>query len=332
MKQFKFRILLITALWLAVGAFVSSIAQDTPSLTTEGTENTEGGGGPGGQNPVGWAGLVALIVPALIGMFKSKVPERFRKWLPIAAPIIGEILTQVFTSLPNGAGGLGGLAGVGVREAVKRKQPTEDDKYTGKDPRADGYVRLIILGFAVLFFTGCAALADKVTRPVVAAQTNVVTQVVTNFVPVAVRVPGETVTVTNVVRELVTNTVERVEFKTNYVVNPAVAEGLQVARTGAAVGGAFNPGAGAIASGVLGLAAAGLGWMVRRKNNEAFDARAEAESLALQLQAAIEGVEKAGGVIKPEDAAKVKETISKVSQALGVAEELHTSVQVITKS
>lgn len=294
----------------------------------------------GSQNPLdaGASGLpaqaiVALVVPMLLGFLKGYLPEKYRKWIPLAAPLLGELLTQIFTSLPNGGGALAGAAGVGVREVVKRKTPTEENKYSGSDPRSDGYTRLLILGFLLAVgATGCAGLADKVTRPVVAAQTNVVTQVITNFVPIAVRVPGETVTVTNIVEKLFTNTVERVTTVTNYVAKESIAEGLQVAKTGAAVGGVFNPGAGAIASGVLGLATAGLGWMVRRKNNEAVDARAEAESLALQLQAAVEGVEKAGGVLSTEDAKAVKDTISKVSNALGVAQELHTSVQAITKS
>jgi hypothetical protein len=187
-----------------------------------------------------------------------------------------------------------------------------------------------LVGTLALPLVGCSTLADKFTTPVVAARTNVVTVVVTNFVPIAVRVPGETVTVTNIVEKLFTNTVERVTTVTNYVAKESIAEGLQVAKTGAAVGGVFNPGAGAIASGVLGVASLGLGWMVRRKNNEAVDARAEAESLALQLEATIRGVETAG-IMNPEEGKRVKEAISKFSNALGAQPELHAAVQAITK-
>jgi hypothetical protein len=211
--------------------------------------------------------------------------------------------------------------------ANDKGNPNKSDKTDATNMQSGALAVLIGVGLS-----GCALMdraATAVTRPG-SVVTNVVATVVTNFVPVAVRVevPGPERFVTNIVEHILTNTVERAT--TNYVLKSEVTEGLRTAQTGAAVAGVFNPGAGAIASGVFGIAAAGLGLLARRKNQQAIDATAEAESLALQLQAAVEGVEKAGGVLSESDAKNVKETISKVSQALGVAAELHTSVQAIT--
>lgn len=91
---------------------------------------------------------LALLVPAIIAGFKRWVPEDKRKWLPIAAPILGELLAALATSLPHGSGAVAGAAGVGVREALDK------GKRIGADAAA-----VLLLGCSLFFLSGCASAA-----------------------------------------------------------------------------------------------------------------------------------------------------------------------------
>lgn len=75
--------------------------------------------------------FLAICVPIVIAAFKRWVPEDKRKWLPIIAPFVGEILANVAAQfgavLPNGSGAVAGLAGVGVREALDQHKSSSPD-------------------------------------------------------------------------------------------------------------------------------------------------------------------------------------------------------------
>lgn len=229
------------------------------------------------------------------------------------------------------------------------------------DPRVDGFVPASpsgprgatgptsekVLSFAILalfcavIFSGCAVL-DKagtlVTKPVVSERvvTNTVSVVTTNFVPVAVAVPGETRTVTNVVEHYVTNVVERVVTQnvTNFVEKAGIETGLAVAKAGASLA---PPPYNAIAAGVLAAVTGGLGFLVKRKNDQVNAANAsidvlngENDSQAKQLQAVVQGVEQVTSAIDPATGEKVKGIIAETSKALGVSDDLHATVQALT--
>lgn len=224
------------------------------------------------------------------------------------------------------------------------------------DPRNDGYVPsapagpakagtpypvIAALFFTLAFLSGCAVL-DKagslVSRPVVSERvvTNVVNLVTTNFVPVAVRVPGETVMVTNLVERVVTNVVEKLVTvtTTNFVEKAGIETGLAVAKAGASLA---PPPYNAIAAGVLAVISGGLGFLVKRKNdqvnaaNQSIDAlTGQNDSQAKQLQAVVKGVEQITTAIDPAAGEKVKGIIADASKALGVSDDLHAMVKALT--
>lgn len=150
---------------VAFGASVPDGAQEGTQIEQEATEITEGGGtgdgGPGSPAGLSAQALVAIVVPLLLGLFKGWLPIKWRKYLPLLAPIVGEILTQAINlvganvSLPGGAGMVAGLAGVGVREGMKRGGPIRSG------------AAMILLG---LVFIGCARLQPGADPIVVRAE------------------------------------------------------------------------------------------------------------------------------------------------------------------
>jgi hypothetical protein len=134
--------------------------------------------------------------------------------------------------------------------------------------------------------------------------------------------------VTNVVEKAVTQTV------TNFVEKAGIESGLAVAKVGAALA---PPPYNAIAAGVLAVASGGLGFLVKRKNdqvnaaNQSIDAlTGENDSQAKQLQAVVQGVEQITTAIDPATGEKVKGIIAETSKALGVSDDLHATVQALT--
>jgi hypothetical protein len=199
-------------------------------------------------------------------------------------------------------------------------------------------------GFCGICFSGCASgglmdrMASSVSRPQVTVVTNTVVTTVTNLVPVGIAVPGATVVTTNFVERVVTNLVEHVSTVTNFVEREGIATGLQAAKTGAAVATAVAPPYGAMAGGAVGIIGAAIGGLVAWKNKRAAEAaNASADELAAQnasvnaqLASVVKGVEDFTGAIDKTSGDKLKETIAKVSTAMGVDAELHDTVKAIT--
>jgi hypothetical protein len=120
------------------------------------------------SNPVGVSAIVAILVPMLIAGIKPRVPKPLRKWLPLLAPVLGEILMQLisglFAALPNGLGAVAGSAGVGLREAKAQHFPkAEDTNPSGKGGGFNSgaalssfFLVFALLGAVVIPFSGCA--------------------------------------------------------------------------------------------------------------------------------------------------------------------------------
>ena len=122
-----------------------------------------------------------------------------------------------------------------------------------------------------------------------------------------------TQTVTTVTATNAATLLPSTNFVTNtiYSVNPGVSGALNTGRTIAQdVGGPW----GMIISGGLGLLSAGLGWIAKKKSDQ-----------AALLPAIITGVESAAGN------QEVKAAIEKVARAAGVESRLNALVQKITK-
>lgn len=271
---------------------------------------------------VGWFQFDEKVCAALgigfVATFRSALKNIFPK-LEGGAELKAGTFQVDYNAIAQAMKELNGRDALSAEEIKKRMEAEE----SGKEDRGSGIVPAILI-FGLLFFAGCKSIENATLRPNVSAATNSVSQVVTNYVavPVRVDVPGPERFVTNVVERLLTNTVQEVLWKTNFVLRSEVADGLQTARTGAAVAGVFNPGAGAIASGALGLLSAGLGLLAARKNRDA-------KSANTQLKAVVKGVEQLtqfdstmGG--------KAKEVIAVVSKSMGVSDELHATVKGLT--
>jgi hypothetical protein len=102
-----------------------------------------------------------LIIAAL----KSRVPERFRKWIPIVAPILGEALASLATNLPHGSGLIAGLAGVGLREIKDQHLPAAEAANNSGKGGADkigAALGLILLAFVCFCASGCTGGAQLI--------------------------------------------------------------------------------------------------------------------------------------------------------------------------
>lgn len=273
--------------------------------------------------------MIALVLPVLVGMLKGFVPEKFRKWIPLAMPLLGELLTQLLSSLPSGSGVVAGLAGVGVREAVdnaKKKPSPGRPQSDGKSGNYGTYGILPFVGFVIFVAigSGCQVLdkaASAVTRPKSMMVTNEVIKFMTNVVAIPVPVPGQTVMVTNFVDRVSTVTNREVVTNLVYEVKNELRAGVAAGQTVAALA---PPPYSTAAAGILGVVSAGLGFLAARKNKQA-------DLANQQLKAVIAGVEETAIALPGGDSDKVKENIQKVSKLLGVASELHASVQAMTE-
>jgi hypothetical protein len=115
-------------------------------------------------NPAPLEALLAAALPLLIATFKSKIPEDKRKWIPVFAPILGELISHFFTTLPNGSGLVAGLAAVGVRE-IKDQHSNSGEGTGASGASKGGSPNGIVtgLGMAFVFAAGlllfCGSLA-----------------------------------------------------------------------------------------------------------------------------------------------------------------------------
>jgi hypothetical protein len=115
--------------------------------------------------------LVAVGLPLLIAWLKQWIPQDKRKWIPFFAPILGEALASVATSLPHGAGALAGLAGVGVRELKDQhfpaaEEPNQSGKGGGNNIGAALGVIFAIVAWSSMIIvpiatTGCAHVSKQ---------------------------------------------------------------------------------------------------------------------------------------------------------------------------
>lgn len=155
---------LVCAIWICLALMLVCFGQDAspppqPSPRGEGVAATQ-------PSPI--QALVAFAVPLLIAAFKSRIPERFRKFIPIIAPILGEVLSQLVTSLPAGSGALGGLAGVGLREIKDQHLPKKNDGDVGGS--SNGITTALGMAFVVILLLGCAQLKPGADPVVVRAE------------------------------------------------------------------------------------------------------------------------------------------------------------------
>jgi hypothetical protein len=129
--RFVWAVVLFLAL-LAFGFARVKAADDTVPAhgVTEAAPSSEGIGAasPGATAIANQAPLqaaLALLIPLAIAFFKSRVdiPDKYRKWIPVVAPVLGELVASLATNMPHGSGALAGLAAVGLREVKDQHFP-----------------------------------------------------------------------------------------------------------------------------------------------------------------------------------------------------------------